>query len=402
MAVVDFRSGGFQGAQNQRQTQDFPYGQDAPDRENEPTWYEEDWDDPQHADSHDPAMYEAAGMRQRLSRLTHYIGALVSVGLIIILAVWGFKLVVRDVSGVPVIRAVQGEARTAPENPGGELSDRMGLAVNGVAAGVTPGETDRVAIAPKATELEDQDMPMGALGATAQPPSRAVELPPVDSAARVIARPDSEPAVVEDEAGADSVANAVITDAPVVEAPVNEALTDLAGREPQDSAITQALAEAQSPEAAPPPPAVAQSARPAPRPRRVASAQPVAPAQPVASDANTVPVVHEARPEAASRPSEPAAEEPAAPAPAKVASGSSMAQIGAFDSDKLARGEWNRVSAKHGSIFAGKSMVVQEHKANGRTFWRLRAGGFASKEEARRFCAALIAQGVDCIPATAK
>ena len=28
--------------------------------------------------------------------------------------------------------------------------------------------------------------------------------------------------------------------------------------------------------------------------------------------------------------------------------------------------------------------------------------GFASKDEARRFCAALIAEGIDCIPATAK
>lgn len=388
MAVVDFRSGGFQGTQNQRHPQDFPYGTDAPDGDQYETWQDEGWDDSQHADSHDPAMYESPSMVQRLSRLTHYLGALVSVGLIVILAVWGFKLVVRDVSGVPVIRAVQGEARTAPENPGGELSDRVGLAVNTVAAGDKPAEVDRVAIAPGATGLEDQDVAMGALGATAQQPSRAVELPPLDDAARVIARPDSEPLAAED-----SVENAVITDAPAAEAPVNEALTDLAGREPQDSAINQALAEAQTAEDAVPPPAVAQSVRPAPRPRRMASAQPVA--------ADAVPVINEARPEPAAKPKEAAAEAPE-PAPVKAASGASLAQIGAFDSDKLARGEWNRVSGKFGGLFAGKDMVVQEHKANGRTFWRLRAGGFASKDEARRFCAALISEGVDCIPATAK
>ena len=55
-----------------------------------------------------------------------------------------------------------------------------------------------------------------------------------------------------------------------------------------------------------------------------------------------------------------------------------------------------------GALFSGKARVVQEAKSGGRTFWRLRAGGFASKDEARRFCAALIAEGVDCIPATAK
>jgi hypothetical protein len=70
--------------------------------------------------------------------------------------------------------------------------------------------------------------------------------------------------------------------------------------------------------------------------------------------------------------------------------------------DALAKGEWSRVSGKFGSLFSGKSRVVQEAQSGGRTFWRLRAAGFASKDEARRFCAALIAEGVDCIPAVAK
>ncbi|WP_199259085.1 SPOR domain-containing protein, partial [Paracoccus binzhouensis] len=124
-----------------------------------------------------------------------------------------------------------------------------------------------------------------------------------------------------------------------------------------------------------------------PRPRRLAAA-PV-----VASDAAPRPAAAETRPAEAPAP---------APAPAQVASGASLVQIGAFDSDSLAKGEWNRVSDKFGALFSGKAMVVQEHKANGRTFWRLRAAGFASRDEARRFCAALIAEGVDCIPATAK
>ena len=98
----------------------------------------------------------------------------------------------------------------------------------------------------------------------------------------------------------------------------------------------------------------------------------------------------------------PEAAREAAPAAAPVASGSSLVQIGAFDSDSLAKGEWNRVSGKFGALFAGKGMVIQKHETNGRAFWRLRASGFASKDEARRFCAALIAEGIDCIPATAK
>ncbi len=379
MTVVDFRSsGGFDGSQPQRLTQEYPYGQDA-----DQDWQDDGWDAQHHAGLAEP-LAESPSLLGRLSRLTHYIGALVSVGLIVVLAVWGFKLVVRDVSGVPVIRAVEGEARTAPDNPGGELTDRTGLAVNSVAAGEEPGRVDQVAIAPGATPLDAQDVAMGALGATAQAPSHPVELPLASDTPRVIARADSETTEEPD---------AVVSDAPALDAPVNEVVTDLAGNETRDVAITNALNEAgAAPVVAPG--AIAQSPRPAPRPRRVAAAAPV-----VASDAAPAParaeaaVVTEARPEDAPAPT---------PAPAKVSSGASLVQIGAYDSDKLARGEWNRVSGKFGALFSGKGMVVQEHKANGRSFWRLRASGFASKDEARRFCAALIAEGVDCIPATAK
>lgn len=416
MAVVDFRSGGFQGAQPQRHAQDLPYGQDPATEGDHAEWQGGEWDDHYPTQSHDPALIESPSMLGRLSRVTHYVGALVSVGLVVILAVWGFKLVVRDVSGVPVIRAVQGEARTAPADPGGELSDRTGLAVNSVASGEKPGRVDKVALAPGATGLEDGDMAMGTLGATVQQPSRAVELPPMEDATRTIATSDAEASAAATAAAAAAAAapapvetatveDAMISDAPAAEAPANEALTDLAGEEPEDSGISQALAEAQT--AAPvPAPAVAQSDRPSPRPRRVAAASTVAtdaaPAPAAATPAAAAPVAA-SRPETAPNKAAPASQTAAADTPAaKVATGSSMVQIGAFDSDALAKGEWGRVSGKFGALFAGKSRVVQEAQSGGRTFWRLRAAGFASKDEARRFCAALIAEGVDCIPAVAK
>ena len=379
MTVVDFRSsGGFDGSQPHRLSQGYAHAEGQ-------QGYQDDWQDGGWDEQHYPhaeSLAESPSLLGRITRLTHYLGALVSVGLIVILAVWGYKLVVRDVSGVPVIRAIEGEARTAPDNPGGELTQRTGLAVNSVAAGAEAGAVDRVALAPAATPLDGQDVPMGELGATAQEPSHPVDAPLFEEAARVIARPDGE-TLAQPDTAAESVASAVISDAPAADAPVNEAVTDLAGNETRDMAITTALAEAG---ALPAPGAIAQSARPAPRPRRVAAAAPA-----VASDAAPAPAPAAAE----SRPA-------AAPAPVQVASGAPLVQIGAFDSDALARGEWNRVSGKFGALFAGKGMVVQEHKANGRTFWRLRAAGFASRDEARRFCAALIAEGVDCIPAAAK
>lgn len=375
MTVVDFRSGGFEGSQHQQPTQDYPHGQRV-QQGHDDDWQDDDWDDHGYH-AHAEAVVEAPSLLGRVSRLTHYLGALISVGLIVILAVWGYKLVVRDVSGVPVIRAVEGEARTAPDNPGGELATHTGLAVSTVAAGKDAEPVDRVAIAPQATGLQSQDVAMGKLGATAQAPSHPVELPLPDDTARVIAQPDG--AAVATVPG--SVEDAPISDAPAAEASVNEVVTDLAGNEARDVAISTALAEAAAVPAAG---AIAQSPRPAPRPRRVAA---------------TAPVVEAAPPAAAeSRPAPPPEAAPAKPA----ASGSALVQIGAFDSDALAKGEWERVSGKLGTLFAGKSRIVQEAQSGGRTFWRLRAGGFASKTEARQFCAALIAEGIDCIPATAK
>lgn len=381
MAVVDFRSGGFQGKQPPRLSQDYPYGQDDQGQQRD-EWQEDGWGEQRFATEAMPGTHSESGsLLGRLSRLTHYFGALVSVGLIVILAVWGFKLVVRDVSGVPVIRAIEGEARTAPANPGGELTNHAGLAVNTVAGGVEATAVDRVAIAPTGTGLDAQDVAMGEFGATAQSSTRISELALPLGREAIVARPDSVAAAEAAEAAA------AVTDAPANEAPANEAITDLDGQATQETAIAAALVEAQTP-----PPAVANSVRPAPRPRRVAAAAVVAatpaPAAPAA--------VTQARPAAA--PAVAAAE----PAPAKVASGSALVQIGAFDSDALAKGEWGRVSGKHGALFSGKSRVVQEAKSNGRTFWRLRVGGFESRDDARRFCAALIAEGTDCIPATAQ
>ena len=61
-------------------------------------------------------------------------GALLSVALLAGMGVWGYQLIVRDAHGVPVVRAMGGPMREAPESPGGELALHTGLAVNEVAA----------------------------------------------------------------------------------------------------------------------------------------------------------------------------------------------------------------------------------------------------------------------------
>lgn len=74
------------------------------------------------------AQYGAAGnaTAKSLTNMTNIAGAVVSLALIAGVGVWGYKLMVRDVSGIPVVRAVQGDMRVRPEEPGGQLAMNQG------------------------------------------------------------------------------------------------------------------------------------------------------------------------------------------------------------------------------------------------------------------------------------
>lgn len=398
MTVVDFRSGGYGPVRDE-----YPHGAADSARE----WQaEDDWDDARFAARLDAArLSDRDSVLGRVARLTHYLGALVSVGLMAGLGVWGYQLVVRDVSGVPVIRAVEGEGRIAPAEPGGELTDRGGLAVNTVAAGVAPAPVERVAIAPAPTALDGQDVPMGELGASARQPDGLSEMPVNEPLTATVATTDSEAAAraAADAAAADAAtAEAAAAGVPAVgpletdSVSVASAVTDAAGQPAQDTAITAALAEAGAV------PAVTTATRPVPRPAHRVAAATVSPITAPAADAPAAdPIVAtDAAPAGAEAPA--ALAEPAPVQQASVASGAPLVQIGAFDSGAIAESEWTRISGRYGDLFSGKAPLVQEHKAGGRTFYRLRVAGFDSRDAARKFCAALIEAGTDCIPAAAR
>ncbi|MDO5621100.1 MAG: SPOR domain-containing protein [Paracoccus sp. (in: a-proteobacteria)] len=354
MAVLDFRGGGFHGVRP-RQVRDFVFGEQ--DRGYDPV--------------HEEQLATNVGLAGRVARALNYFGAVVSVMLLIGMVVWGYQLVTRDVSGIPVVRAMQGEARTAPENPGGELAANEGLAVNTVAAGAAPQRIEQVAIAPAATSLTDEDLPMGALGVTAQP---------------MVAAPEDDVVGPENPAFAEEAATrmAAASDAGVEEGTVSAAVTDETGTPAAPEDINAALTQTAS---------VTQSVRPVRRPARATPA-------PVQTAAVTeAPAAAPARAE--TRPKTQPAPTPA-PAEARVetvtpASGSALAQIGAFDSEAIARSEWQRLSGRNGSLFAGKSPVIQKTERNGRTFWRLRVAGFDGTSAARNFCGQLKSSGTDCI-----
>ena len=59
--------------------------------------------------------------------------------------------------------------------------------------------------------------------------------------------------------------------------------------------------------------------------------------------------------------------------------------------------EWARLESRFGPLMNGRDRVVQVSTQSSGTWYRLRASGFADRDDARRFCAALQAEGAECI-----
>jgi hypothetical protein len=310
------------------------------------------------------------GARDRMSaataqRYVNLAGAVTSVALVLGLGVWGYKLAVRDVNGVPVIQAMDGPMRIAPETPGGEVADYQGLAVNNVAeVGIAAPLPDRLILAPRPVELSVEDL--AGLGGqltpgleTASAPSDALT---GDRDLALAATPLTESADPTEVA---------------VEAALAEALGDL-----PEAASAPELALEPVPEELAPEGAILVSIRP--------RARPVGEVNAVATGA-TVEV--EAEPvEAAVLP---AANEVD---PATIAVGTRLVQFGTFATAEEARAEWAALQGRFGEIMADKALVVQPAESGGRTFYRLRAHGFEGEDDARRFCTAFVSENGVCIP----
>lgn len=283
---------------------------------------------------YDEGFAPAAGA-PRFTSLVNFAGAAFSLALILGVGFWGYKLIMRDVSGIPVVRAMEGDMRVLPDNPGGDVASHTGLSVNEVAAvGEAGGPEDRLVLAPRTAGLAQEDL-------EAQPTAEA-----------------------EDKAS--EVAIAASTQAP---AALNTdeilAIVDQIAAEGALLPDVQTIASNV--------PGVAVSIRPAIRPgnlRVVAAAPSEAPAANTAEIAvttTTFPV------------------------------GTSLVQLGAFPTPALAAEEWTRLQSRFGQLMANQERVIQVSNQSSATWYRLRASGFSDRNEARRLCAALQAEGAECI-----
>lgn len=318
-------------------------------------------------DGYDPP---AAG---RMGRFVHLAGAGCSIALIVGMAIWGYKLAVRDVSGIPVVRALPDPMRIAPVTPGGIETMHQGLSVNAVAAaGTVSPLPESLILAPPEIDLAADDAP--GLGAVEQKPAGTA----VVASASVPVEPQVAVDGVVAVSSASDIAANVAADALAAEDGVADTMTE-------DDAVAAALASALGSEAAAVPgdgiegigSQITSSPRPRLRPEGVAVATPAEEGEVAAVLAVEVD-------------------------PTTIAVGTRLVQLGAFDDDAAARAEWARLAEQFPDLLPTKSLVIQPAQSGGRTFYRLRAMGFEDEDQARKFCAVFLTHNASCIPVTQK
>ena len=280
----------------------------------------------------------------RFSNVMNYAGAALSLALIIGVGVWGYKLVVRDVSGIPVVRAMEGDMRVLPDNPGGAVALHTGLAVNEVAAsGEAGGPEDILLLAPSESGLAQEDL--------------EVQLAPeVFELLETVALPETEEIAAEVEEVVTPVAAAVdeITLLTQMLAANPATLSDESG-----ALIVPASV-----------PGVRSSIRPVQRPNGLSAAR----VEPAIASSGEVAVSTAAFPV-----------------------GTNLVHLGAYATPAEAADAWTGLESRLGEYLAGYERVIQVSNQSGGTWYRLRASGFADRAEARRLCAVLQAEFAECI-----
>lgn len=325
-----------------------------------------------------------------VNKFVSIVGAVASLALITGVGVWSYKLMVRDVSGVPVVRAAEGPMRVQPESPGGSQADHQGLAVNAIAAdGVAAPTADRLVLAPRWVELADSDGP--------------VEEPAQNEQTALAAPAHTPPATGTPQATVNNVP-APAGSASALEAFQNGSITALVDQltqgvtplsqpvEPSysvdngqpESLIDEPQAAIEPPTPVYVGPGLAQSLRPVARPSNLAKLSSTSTAM---SEALST-----ARDASASLDVD----------PGSLPVGTRLAQLGAYDSSDVAKSEWDRIYARFEDYMQDKKRVIEKASSGGRTFYRLRAMGFKDLSDARRFCSALVAESADCIPVTTR
>lgn len=320
----------------------------------------------------------------RAGVIVQIMGAATSLAILAGAVVWGYQLIVRDATGIPVVRAMAGPMREAPNNPGGELALHTGLAVNAVAAmGEAAPPEDMLILAPATADLTEEDLkvvPTTRSRVEAEVPLLAAEITSRTSpdtpmsATDILALADaiSADAISMDGNSGGATPLSAAVSAPVA-APVSAADLDGDNSQPLQETtdeVTALLASLVLPDSDE---GLTRSLRPMPRPGTVAiQAAAVTGTDTIAVSTQALPV------------------------------GTTLVQLGAFETAELARTEWGRLAIRFDDFMDGKEPLIQVAESGGQPFFRLRATGFEDMADARRFCSALSAEDAACIPVVAQ
>ena len=303
------------------------------------------------------------GPARRLATFTNWAGAVVSLALVAGVGVWGVKLILRDVSGVPVVLAAEGPMRVAPENPGGESADHQGLSVNDVAGnGIASDPADRLTLAPRPLELAAEDVALGLPDPDAQAALAAV---PVARAGVTLGALDGDLFDLDDSGGVappgQTLVSLTVDGADIIEdaTDTGNETAEPSAEDAEGAAINDAIAAALSDAIPREIAGVARSLRPQLRPGGLQRTVSLAPLTPPTSETLEID-------------------------PETLAAGTRLAQLGAFDSADTARGEWRRLEARFADYMDGKDRVIERATSGGRVFYRLRVHGFDGVSESRR------------------
>jgi len=280
----------------------------------------------------------------KLNMIFYWIGAVLSLSLLAGAIGWSYKLVVRDINQIPIVRAQLGPLRVAPDNPGGLTAANQGLSVTQLAVNEKPLLSDEINLAPAAEILNEE---------TSASLLREVDkLNQIDETYEIKEINAKNTISLDGSSGAMKGETASKTESLVAQVAFSQKKVEI------ENAVSLALSITSEFD-----PSLT-SLRPKTRPRSVQQ--------------NRELIV---------------SKEPMS----KLPIGSAIVQLGAFDSKSLAESEWRRFEKLLGSILAPKQMIIQKAESGGKIFYRLRASGFNDISDARQFCTA-ISDKVACIP----